>query len=178
MQEYKIIFAGSMGAGKTSAIQALSDTKIVSTDVSNTDRATHGKLLTTVGIDYGQIFLDSDTKISLYGTPGQRRFEVVWRVITKGALGAIILIDASSEEAAEELPYYLKYFNNQGISNMVVGLTHTDLTKNLTIDDCFSILEQSDLMLTYPVFEIDAREREDIMLLIETLIATIEAGIY
>ena len=71
MKEFKIIFAGSMGAGKTTAIQSLSDKEVVSTDVENTDTKSHSKLLTTVGIDYGQILLPPDVKIGLYGTPGQ-----------------------------------------------------------------------------------------------------------
>ena len=56
MKEFKIIFAGSMGAGKTTAIQSLSDKEVVSTDVENTDTKSHSKLLTTVGIDYGQVY--------------------------------------------------------------------------------------------------------------------------
>ena len=92
MQEFKIIFAGSMGAGKTTAIKALSDKEVISTDVANSDKKAHNKLLTTVGIDYGQILLPPDTKVGLYGTPGQERFELVWRVVTEGALGAIVLL--------------------------------------------------------------------------------------
>ena len=67
MQEFKIIFAGSMGAGKTTAIKALSDKEVISTDVANSDKKAHNKLLTTVGIDYGQIILPPDTKVGLYG---------------------------------------------------------------------------------------------------------------
>lgn len=176
MQEYKIIFAGSMGAGKTTAIEALSDGNIVSTDVENTDKATHSKLLTTVGIDYGQILLPPDIKVALYGTPGQDRFEVIWGVVTKGALGVIVLIDSSSPKAPKELPYYIDYFRENGMDNIVVGLTHTDLENgHLSIDDCFEILDQRDLVL--PIFTVDPRQKEDILLVLETLLASIEASI-
>ena len=111
MKEFKIIFAGSMGAGKTTAITALSESEVVSTDVANSDRQAHSKLLTTVGIDYGQIMLPPDIKIGLYGTPGQERFELVWRIVTEGALGAIIMVDSSSAKAPQELPYYVEYFH-------------------------------------------------------------------
>lgn len=176
MQEFKIIFAGSMGAGKTTAIRSLSDEKVVSTDVSNTDRKSHGKLLTTVGIDYGQILLPPDTKIGLYGTPGQERFELVWRIVTEGALGVIILIDSSSEKSPEELPYYIDYFHKHGMDKIIVGITHTDLEGYLTMDECFDIMQKRDF--TFPIFEVDARQREDILLLVETLIASIEADLY
>ena len=48
MQEYKIVFTGSMGAGKTTAISMLSDIKVLSTDVVNTAKNMHAKLLTQI----------------------------------------------------------------------------------------------------------------------------------
>lgn len=176
MKEFKIIFAGSMGAGKSTAIQALSDKEVVSTDVTNTDKQAHSKLLTTVGIDYGQILLPPDVRIGLYGTPGQERFELVWRIVTEGALGAVILVDSSSDKAREELPYYVNYFHKHNLDNIVIGITHTDKEGYLSLADCFEILEKQEL--TFPVFEVDAREKDDVLLLIETLIASIEAEVY
>lgn len=175
MKEFKIIFAGSMGAGKTTAIKALSESEVVSTDVANTDRQAHSKLLTTVGIDYGQIILPPDVKIGLYGTPGQERFELVWRIVTDGALGAIIMVDSSSPKAQQELPYYVSYFHRHKMNNIIVGITHCDLPGYLTLDDAFRILAEQNL--TFPVFEIDSRKKDDVLLLVETLIASIEAEI-
>lgn len=175
MKEFKIIFAGSMGAGKTTAIEALSEKSVIRTDVANTDREAHNKLLTTVGIDYGQITLPPDIKIGLYGTPGQKRFELVWRIVTVGALGAIILIDASGKEAKEELVYYVKHFSDSQIDNIVIGLTHCDIDGAINSTDCFDILGQNEI--DFPIFEIDAREKDDIMLVVESLIASIEADL-
>ena len=174
MQEFKIIFAGSMGAGKTTAIQALSDEKVISTDVANSDKKAHNKLLTTVGIDYGQILLPPDTKVGLYGTPGQERFELVWRVVTEGALGAVILVDGASPKAAKELPYYVDYFHNHHMNSIVVGITHCDIDgAHLSLNDANKLLETRDLK--FPIYEIDARKRDDVLLLVEALIASIEA---
>lgn len=175
MKEFKIIFAGSMGAGKTTAITALSESEVVSTDVANSDRQAHSKLLTTVGIDYGQIMLPPDIKIGLYGTPGQERFELVWRIVTEGALGAIIMVDSSSAKAPQELPYYVEYFHRHKIKNIIVGMTHCDIPGHLTLDGAFKILAEKNL--TFPVFEIDARKKDDVLLLVETLIASMEAEI-
>ena len=175
MKEFKIIFAGSMGAGKTTAITALSESEVVSTDVANSDRQAHSKLLTTVGIDYGQIMLPPDIKIGLYGTPGQERFELVWRIVTEGALGAIIMVDSSSAKAPQELPYYVEYFHRHKIKNIIVGMTHCDIPGHLTLDDAFKILAEKNL--TFPVFEIDARKKDDVLLLVETLIASMETEI-
>ncbi len=57
MQRLKIVFSGPMGAGKTQAISSLSDIPVVSTEVKNTDLGTNAKLLTTVGMDYGELTL-------------------------------------------------------------------------------------------------------------------------
>lgn len=176
MQEYKIIFAGNMGAGKTSAVQSLSEIDVISTDVVNTDRGAHSKLMTTVGIDYGQIILPPDVKISLYGTPGQERFEAVWRVVTQGALGAIVLIDSTSDKAKEDLPYYVDYFAKYNIRHIVIGITHTnetERTQHISLEDCFSILQSQSMV--YPVFAVDTRIKEDVLLLIDCLLSSIEA---
>ena len=55
LQQYKIVFGGTMGAGKSAAIKTLSDVAVISTEAVNTDTQAHSKLLTTVGIDYGEI---------------------------------------------------------------------------------------------------------------------------
>ncbi|RYF71597.1 MAG: GTP-binding protein, partial [Comamonadaceae bacterium] len=62
MKEYKILFTGSMGAGKTTAIGCISEIAPVITDVQNTD-ASASKARTTVGLDYGLLTLDSGDRI-------------------------------------------------------------------------------------------------------------------
>lgn len=175
MQEYKIIFAGSMGAGKTSAVSALSEIDVVSTDVVNTDREKNSKLLTTVGIDYGQIVLPPDVKIGLYGTPGQERFEAVWRIVTRGALGAIVLIDVTSPDAHQEIVSYIDYFQKHDMNHIVVGLTHYHEGKERTVtfDGCIQIMQEHHML--FPVFIVDTREKDDVILLINALLTSIEA---
>ena len=69
IQQYKIVFGGTMGSGKSSAIKALSEIDVLSTEALNTDLESHEKMLTTVGIDYGEITLGDGVKVGLYGTP-------------------------------------------------------------------------------------------------------------
>jgi len=110
LQQYKIVFAGSMGAGKTAAIRSLSDTPVLLTEALNTDDCSHSKMETTVGIDYGEITLEDGTKIGLYGTLGQNRFEFIWPVVCQGALGGIILIDHTVSAPIQELESYIEVF--------------------------------------------------------------------
>ena len=87
MIENKIIFTGPVGVGKTTAIAALSDEPPVQTDASASDMTAVRKGYTTVAMDYGLIQLDENTKIHLYGTPGQERFDFMWDILSQGSMG-------------------------------------------------------------------------------------------
>ena len=90
----KILFIGPMGAGKTTAIQSLSEGNAATTEVRNSNRELYDKQTTTVAMDYGFIQLDENQQVHLYGIPGQKHFEPVWPVIAKGAIGAVLLVNA------------------------------------------------------------------------------------
>ena len=83
--------------------------KILFTDVRNTD-VNLSKAMTTVGMDYGELTLDNGEKLRLYGTPGQQRFDFMWKILSNGALGLIILIDNSQSDPMDDLDRYLKGF--------------------------------------------------------------------
>ncbi len=171
LHHHKIVFCGPMGAGKSAAIQALSDIAVLSTEAKNTDQAAHLKQLTTVGIDYGEIQLDAQTKIGLYGTPGQDRFSFIWPVVSKGAIGIVMLLDHSGLDPLGDLALYLDAFATPG-ANIVIGVTHMDLKPLLTLAMYQQWLEEKNH--PYPVFAIDARQREDVLLAIEALMTIVE----
>lgn len=174
LQQYKIVFASSMGAGKTEAIRSLSDIPVLSTEALNTDQERHSKLETTVGIDYGEVTLEDDLKIGLYGTPGQSRFDFIWPVICQGAIGAIILIDHNIENPLTEIESYLETFQNY-TDNIAIGITHTDEIKTNQDTSIYKDwLIQQDLYS--PLFFIDSRKKEDVLLLLEALITSVEVN--
>lgn len=72
--EIKLVIVGSIGSGKTTGIQAVSEIPVVCCEAkANEDDALRRKSTTTVAMDYG-VFHLLETKLHLYGTPGQRRF--------------------------------------------------------------------------------------------------------
>lgn len=172
----KIIFTGPVGAGKTTAIQSMSDIPIVSTNEGASDMTKDRKSHTTVAMDYGQIKIGKKEKIHLYGTPGQERFSFMWDILTKGALGLILLIDNSKENPMQDLKFYttsFKDFINQG--ELVIGITRIDDDKKPSIKDYRQWLQEQSI--NAPVFSVDARERQDVSSLVQALLYSLDPGV-
>lgn len=171
---HKIVFAGAMGAGKTTAISTISDIEPVSTEVENFEGGGGGKLQTTVAMDFGKVKLDENTQLSLYGTPGQERFKFMWPIVSRDALGLVFMINNNGEKPLQLLDTYLNYFRT-GInkSAAVVGITCSDLTDKYCAKDYQAIIQQHALKM--PVFSIDARQRDDVLLLLNALLSLNEA---
>lgn len=173
LQQYKIVFSGTMGAGKTEAIRSLSDIPVLLTEAFNTDTESHNKMETTVGIDYGEVTLEDGTKIGLYGTPGQERFNFIWPVICQSALGAIVLIDHNTEDPLKQLETYIETFQNY-TDNIAIGITHVDLQSDKSTNIYREWLIENELYA--PLFFIDARKKADVLLLLEALISAVEVN--
>ena len=171
LQQYKIVFAGTMGAGKTTAIQSISDIPVLCTEALNTDQYAHQKMLTTVGIDYGELTLEDGIKLGLYGTPGQERFNFIWNTICNGAIGTIILIDHTHDNPIQQINEYLNYFSKNN-ENLIIAITHLDSTQYQSTKLYKEWQEQQ--QTHHPIFYIDARKKSDILFIIETLIAKAE----
>lgn len=174
-REYKLIFAGSMGAGKTTAIAAISEIPPVSTEVRNTDRAAHSKATTTTAMDYGEVTLADGGKLRLYGTPGQERFDFMWTILSRGALGIVILVDNSRPDPIADMRTYLHAFADVAQkSRVVIGVGRTDTHNAPSMDDYYAAL--ADTGTSAPVFSVDVRERAQVLLLLDALFHQVESA--
>jgi signal recognition particle receptor subunit beta len=172
-QEIKIVFSGPMGAGKTTAIATISEIAPLRTEVENNDRETSAKETTTAALDYGQLTLADGTMLRLYGTPGQDRFEFMWSILGQGALGVIVLLDGSRADALAQLKLYLKAFSGAlGRGTLVIGVGRSDHAGALPMDLYKNEIERGGRAV--PIFRVDVRRREDVLLLIETLMCQLE----
>jgi signal recognition particle receptor subunit beta len=173
MQEFKILFTGTMGAGKTTAIAAVSEVPPVVTDVQNSD-ASSAKATTTVGLDFGQLTLESGDRLRLFGTPGQSRFDFLWRILVRNALGLIVLVDNSRPDPLGDLNVYLDGFSEElRTLPCVIGIGRLDQHPAPGLAAYADMLEARGLVL--PLLPVDVRRRSDVILLIDTLLAQLEA---
>lgn len=169
---YKIIFAGPVGVGKTEAIRSLSDKEVVSTEEKASDAVRQIKQTTTVAMDYGIMKLDSGEQVRLYGTPGQKRFDFMWEILSENALGLVLLINAQSPDPVQDMLDYMAGFRPLiDNSAMIVGITHAeampwDLHQRLT-DTLLS------LGLPANVISVDARDKKQMAQLVSMLIYSI-----
>jgi signal recognition particle receptor subunit beta len=172
--EYKLLFTGPMGAGKTTAIRAISEIEPVRTEAANTTAGGGGKATTTVGLDYGEISLGNGERLRLYGTPGQDRFSALWEILTTGAMGVVILVDHSDPESYERMEHFLDSFAGLITETAgVIGLTHTEDAPDRPMDPYYESLAQRYMML--PVMPVDARSSEDIRGLLDALLSILES---
>lgn len=181
MAEHVILFAGPMGAGKTTAIRALSDIPVVSTEAANSDRAQSDKDTTTVALDYGEIVLDGegaedDAKVRLYGVPGQKRFDFMWTVLQRRAEGLALLVHNDAPDPLTRLAEFLDDFGELcGRGGVVVGVTRTDLAPTPRIREYAEALADAYPEHLIPVLPVDPRDRGDMRMLLLTLVANLEA---
>ncbi len=170
----KIVFTGTMGAGKTTAIRAISERAMLSTEVPISDNGgTEEKRLTTVGFDYGECKLDDQHTLRLFGTPGQERFSFMWRILGAGAFGLVVLADNSRPDPIADVETYLRAFAQQvPLRRTVIGVGRLGQPKAPRIEDYCERLARSGFQV--PVLEVDAREATDVRLLLSVLVSMAE----
>ena len=158
----KIVITGPFAAGKTTLITTISEVSIVGTERDVTDETRSIKTRTTVAMDFGRLSFGDDLSLFLFGTPGQRRFEVMWEILSEGMIGFICLVNAADERSVEESSHILDQFRQYADVPYVIGVSHLD-EQDEDQEVVFSKVRQAlEVPETVQVIPVDPRDREDV----------------
>lgn len=175
MREYKILFTGTVGAGKTTAIGSVSDVPPVMTDVRNSDTSI-AKERTTVGLDFGELTLDNGDRVRMFGTPGQERFAFLWKILVRNALGLVVLIDNSRPDPLADLALYMTGFS-EALRTIpcAIGVGRMETHPVPSLDDYAQAIAGTGRV--FPILSVDVRNSSDVILLLDTLLMQLEADL-
>ncbi len=135
MQTVKIVVTGPFNSGKTEFIRSVSEIDVVSTERKISAEAERVKESTTVAMDFGRITVDEDLVLYLFGTPGQRRFDFMWEILSEGMLGFIVMVDSTRPETFREARSILETFRAYAPTPYVVAANKQDKPDAWDLDD-------------------------------------------
>ena len=168
-QAVKLVFAGPVAAGKSTAIRSISDGEPISTDVPVSDGVIEGKETTTVALDYSVVKLGQGTELLVYGLPGQDHFAFMRPIVLNGAFGVIVLLDGRDPALLEHCRSWIQVVTeNAPNAAMIVGITHTDLVHSFSLESLREVARGGHAPI--PIFTFDARKREEALQVVRALI--------
>jgi len=126
MQTVKMVVTGPFNSGKTEFIRSVSEIDVVSTERKISSEAERVKDQTTVAMDFGRITVDDTLVLYLFGTPGQRRFDFMWEILSEGMLGFIVMVDSTRPETFREARNILETFRAYAPTPYVVTANKQD----------------------------------------------------
>lgn len=135
MHTVKMVVTGPFSAGKTEFIRSISEIDVVSTERRISSEAERIKATTTVAMDFGRITVDENLVLYLFGTPGQKRFDFMWEILSEGMLGFVVIVDSSRSETFQEARRILETFRAYAPTPYVVAANKQDRNDAWDLED-------------------------------------------
>ncbi|NWJ44725.1 MAG: ATP/GTP-binding protein [Chloroflexi bacterium] len=175
MQTVKMVITGAVAAGKTEFIKAISEIDVVSTERKATDETSLIKKETTVAMDFGRIAIADDLVLHLFGTPGQKRFDFMWEILSEGMLGLIVLIDSTRPDTFRETIRIIEFFTGYRKTPFIVACNKQDLENAWSPEDIRYSLRLSSDVKVIPCVSKDRDSVKKVLLeLLYTILADAE----
>jgi len=172
MQTVKMVVTGPFAAGKTAFIQSVSEIDVVSTERRISSEAERIKETTTVAMDFGRITVDEDLVLYLFGTPGQKRFDFMWEILSEGMLGFIVMVDSTRPETFREAKGILQTFRAYAPTPYVVAANKQDMKDAWSVEDLRIALKMDTKIKMLPCI---AQDKESVKtILLELLYSILE----
>jgi len=160
----KMVVTGPFNAGKTMFIQTVSEIDVVSTEQNITSDEEKVKATTTVAMDFGRITVDEELILYLFGTPGQKRFDFMWEILSEGMLGFIVLVDSTRPETFREARRILETFRSYAPTPFIVAANKQDMEEAWEIDDLRIALRLDENTQIVPCIAINKESVKDILI--------------
>ncbi|MCD6476490.1 MAG: ATP/GTP-binding protein [Anaerolineaceae bacterium] len=170
MQNVKIVVTGPFNAGKTQFIRSISEIDVVNTERKITSKSEQIKAQTTVAMDFGRITIDDELVLYIFGTPGQRRFDFMWEILSEGMLGFVVMVDSTRAETFRETRRILETFRAYAPTPYIVAANKQDLDNAWEIDDLRVALRLNDGVKLLPCI---ANDKETVKTIIIELLYSI-----
>ena len=178
MQTVKMVVTGPFSAGKTEFIRSVREIDVVSTERRVSDAAEKTtKAATTVAMDFGRITVDEDLVLYLFGTPGQKRFDFMWEILSEGMLGFIVMVDSTRPETFREARSILETFRAYAPTPYVVSANKQDRQDAWELEDMRHALRLDSRVKLLPCVAMDRNTVKNVLLeLLYSILAEMEGG--
>jgi hypothetical protein len=171
-QAVKMVVTGPFSSGKTQFIQSISEIDVVATERKITSEVEKIKTATTVAMDFGRITIDDELVLYLFGTPGQKRFDFMWEILSEGMLGFVVMVDSARPETFREAISILQTFRAYAPTPYVVAANKQDHPDAWELDDLRIALRLDPSIKLLPCV---AKDKETVKtVLLELLYAILE----
>ena len=164
MQFVKMVVTGPFSSGKTAFIKSVSEIDVVSTERKISAEEERIKETTTVAMDFGRITVDDDLVLYLFGTPGQKRFDFMWEILSEGMLGFIVIVDSSRPETFREAKGILQTFRAYAPTPYVVAANKQDLDDAWAVNDLRIALKMDRNVKMLPCIAHDKESVKNVLL--------------
>ncbi len=161
MKRYKIVISGPFAAGKTTFIKTITEIAPIDTEAKTTkSNETVVKDSTTVAMDFGRISVDDENVLHIFGTPGQFRFNYMWSILGKNALGIIVIVDSSAKDTFDNARDMVNFFRIKTDAPILIALNHFGEKNNkITKEEIKEILK---LPAWISVVDCNAQNKESV----------------
>ena len=183
MGEIKIIIAGPVGAGKTTAMRTVfgdnllaGEAKYMAAEVGDDKR------YTTVSMDYGTLndmynCSERPVKLHVYSIPGQERFKFMWEILSKNANGLIILVAAGEQNIFSVISNYISvvwpYMHNDKAVLVALNKIPEDFIENINMPE---YLYYNGMPLRF--VKTNVTDKSEVLLLFRYLVEMIDCKSY
>lgn len=155
----RVLVTGPFHAGKSTLVRQLSQTAI------SVDR-----MGTTIAFDYGSLEI-SGVEVELLGTPGQERFEFIFKIFAREVNGILLVVDSTKPEELSRAKEMRRLAGSH--LPLVVVANKRDLPDAMDLEDIRKGLNLEDRV---PVVEAIATEGKGVREALERLIEIIIWG--